>query len=186
MTGSETVGSQPRGDWQERARAAAASVHQPTMHGPADERQERETRREVRWCTTAAGLTVSRVPFAGPGPWPAGRGRGRERPGREGELARSRGSRTRTNKSGPRAGAGCSCTGCSCVEMAMGKDPLGITCPNPYLRRKNTPVKKLIPMTGMKFCPNPYPCGFRVPNGFPIPTNIDIKNNSSCKWQSIH
>lgn len=31
MTRSETVGSQPRGDWQERERAAAASVHQPTM-----------------------------------------------------------------------------------------------------------------------------------------------------------
>jgi hypothetical protein len=78
MTGSETVGSQPRGDWQERARAAAASVHQPTMQrmAPPTNGQERETRREVRWCTTAAGLTVSRVPFAGPGP-----GRGRERPG---------------------------------------------------------------------------------------------------------
>jgi hypothetical protein len=61
------------------------------------------------------------------------------------------------------------------LEMAMGKNPLGITCPNPYPRRKNTPAKKLIPMTGMKFCPNPYPCGFRVPNGFPIPTNINIK-----------
>jgi hypothetical protein len=34
------------------------------------------------------------------------------------------------------------------VEMAMGKNPLGITCPNPYPRRKNTPAKKLIPMTG--------------------------------------
>jgi hypothetical protein len=43
------------------------------------------------------------------------------------------------------------------------------------------PAKKPIPMTGIKFCPNPYPCGFRVPNGFPIPTNINIKNNSSYK-----
>jgi hypothetical protein len=68
-----------------------------------------------------------------------------------------------------------------CQEMAMGKNPLGITCPNPYPRRKNTPAKKPIPMTGIKFCPNPYPCGFRVPNEFPIPTNINIKNNSSCK-----
>jgi hypothetical protein len=59
--------------------------------------------------------------------------------------------------------------------MAMGKNPLGITCPNPYPRRKNMPAKKLIPVTGIKFCPNPYPCGFRVPNGFPIPTNINIK-----------
>jgi hypothetical protein len=72
------------------------------------------------------------------------------------------------------------------LEMAMGKNPLGITCPNSYPRRKNTPAKKLIPMTGIKFCPKPYPCGFRVPNGFPIPTNINIKNNLSCKWQSIH
>jgi hypothetical protein len=67
------------------------------------------------------------------------------------------------------------------LEMAMGKNLLGITCPNPYPRRKNTLAKKPIPMTGIKFCPNPYPCGFRVPNGFPIPTNINIKNNSSCK-----
>jgi hypothetical protein len=67
------------------------------------------------------------------------------------------------------------------IEMAMGKNPLSISCPNPYPRRKNTPAKKLIPVTGIKFCPNPYPCGFRVPNGFSIPTNINIKNNSSCK-----
>jgi hypothetical protein len=67
------------------------------------------------------------------------------------------------------------------IEMAMGKNPLGITWPNPYPRRKNTPAKKPIPMTGIKFCTNPYPCGFQVPNGFPIPTNINIKNNSSCK-----
>jgi hypothetical protein len=67
------------------------------------------------------------------------------------------------------------------LEMAMGKNPLGITCPNPYPRIKFTPAKKLIPMTGIKFCPNPYPCGFRVPNGFPIPTNINIKINLSCK-----
>ena len=67
------------------------------------------------------------------------------------------------------------------LEMAMGKNPLGITCPNPYPRRKNMPAKKPIPMTGIKFCPNPYLCGFRVPNGFPIPTNINIKHNSSCK-----
>jgi hypothetical protein len=72
------------------------------------------------------------------------------------------------------------------LEMAMGKNPLGITYSNSYPRRKNTPAKKLIPMTGIKFCPNPYPCGFRVPNRFLIPTNINIKNNSSCKWQSIH
>jgi hypothetical protein len=31
------------------------------------------------------------------------------------------------------------------VEMSMGKNPLGITCPNPYPRRKNTPAKKPIP-----------------------------------------
>jgi hypothetical protein len=62
-----------------------------------------------------------------------------------------------------------------CLEMAMGKNPLGITCPNPYPRRKNTPAKKPIPMTGIKFYPNPYPCGFRVPNRFPIPTNINTK-----------
>jgi hypothetical protein len=61
------------------------------------------------------------------------------------------------------------------VEMATGKNPLGITCPNSYPRRKNTPAKKPIPVTGIKFCPNPYPCRFRVPNEFPIPTNINIK-----------
>jgi hypothetical protein len=72
------------------------------------------------------------------------------------------------------------------IEMTMGKNPLGITYPNPYPRRNNTSAKKLIPITGIKFCPNPYPCRFRVPNGFLIPTNINIKNNSSCKWQSIH
>jgi hypothetical protein len=70
---------------------------------------------------------------------------------------------------------------CARVEMATGKNPLGITCPYPYPRRKNTSAKKPIPMTDIKFCPNPYPCGFRVPNGFPVPTNINIKNNSSYK-----
>jgi hypothetical protein len=55
------------------------------------------------------------------------------------------------------------------IEMAMGKNPLGITCPNPYPRRKNMPAKKPIPMMGIKFCPNPYPCGFWVPTGFPYP-----------------
>jgi hypothetical protein len=64
------------------------------------------------------------------------------------------------------------------LKMAMVKTRC---CPNPYPRRKNTLVKKPIPITGIKFCPNPYPCGFRIPNEFSIPTNINIKNNSSYK-----
>jgi hypothetical protein len=67
------------------------------------------------------------------------------------------------------------------LEMATGKNSMGITCPNIYPRRKDMPAKKLIPMTGIKFYPNPYPRGFRVPDGFPILTNINIKNNLSCK-----
>jgi hypothetical protein len=61
------------------------------------------------------------------------------------------------------------------VEMTTDKNPLGITYPNPYPRRKNMFAKKLIPITGIKFCPNPYPYGFRVPNEILIPTNINIK-----------
>jgi hypothetical protein len=43
------------------------------------------------------------------------------------------------------------------LEMEMGKNPLGITCPNPYSRKKNTPAKKLIPMghDGYKILPKP-------------------------------
>jgi hypothetical protein len=71
--------------------------------------------------------------------------------------------------------------GWSMSRDGNGKNPLSITSPNSYPRRKNMSAKKLIPITGIKFCPNSYPCGFRVPNGFPIPTNINIKNNSSYK-----
>jgi hypothetical protein len=57
----------------------------------------------------------------------------------------------------------------SYLEMAMGKNPLGITCPNPYPRRKNTPAKKPIPMTGIKFCQTHTHAGFGYPMGFPYP-----------------
>jgi hypothetical protein len=60
------------------------------------------------------------------------------------------------------------------LQMTMVKT-LGITCQNPYPWRKNTTAKKSISMTGINFCPNSYPRGFRVPNRFLIPTNINIK-----------
>jgi hypothetical protein len=56
-----------------------------------------------------------------------------------------------------------------------------LTYPNTYPQRKNMPAKKLIFMAGIKFCPNPYPCGFWISNGFFISTNINIKNNLSRK-----
>jgi hypothetical protein len=47
----------------------------------------------------------------------------------------------------------------TCLEMATGTNPLGFAIPNPYPRKIFTPIKKLIPVTGLKFCPNPYPSG---------------------------
>jgi hypothetical protein len=37
--------------------------------------------------------------------------------------------------------AACTAGGWAAVEMAMGKNPLGITCPNLYPRRKKRPLK---------------------------------------------
>jgi hypothetical protein len=58
--------------------------------------------------------------------------------------------------------------------MTMGKNP-PVLIAQIHTHEKNTPAKKLIPMTDIKFCPNPYTCGFWVPNEFLIPTNINIK-----------
>jgi hypothetical protein len=52
------------------------------------------------------------------------------------------------------------------VEMATGTNPPGFAIPNPYPWKIFTPVKKPVPMTGLKFCPNPYPSGLRVPTGY--------------------
>jgi hypothetical protein len=54
-----------------------------------------------------------------------------------------------------------------CLEMATGTNPPGFAIPNPYPWKIFTPIKKPVPMTGLKFCPNPYPSGLRVPTGYP-------------------
>jgi hypothetical protein len=45
------------------------------------------------------------------------------------------------------------------LEMATVTNPLGFTVPNPYPWKISMPIKKPVPMTGLRFCPNPYPSG---------------------------
>jgi hypothetical protein len=53
------------------------------------------------------------------------------------------------------------------LEVATGTNPPGFAIPNPYPWKIFTPIKKPVPMTGLKFCPNTYPSGLRVPTGYP-------------------
>jgi hypothetical protein len=64
--------------------------------------------------------------------------------------------------------------------MAMGKNPLVSLAQN-HTHEEKTRSLKNHTHDGYKFLPKPLLMLVLVPNEFPIPTNIKMKNNSSRK-----